>query len=209
MIGPWNGRHGDADRLAELHRAVAPDLLNYFARRVRPVDDAADLLNETLIVTWRRLRSVPDDAEQARMWLFRTAANVLRNHLRGQRRRDAMADRLRTMIAIAVDEGFDNTRASRPRAASTTRSADLDERLDVRAAVAALVPEQRELVILVHWDGFTIAEAATIAGVRETTARGRYQRARLLLRAALDAAEPTSASARVGAAPTASERSAV
>ncbi|MBM7831937.1 putative DNA-binding protein (UPF0251 family) [Agromyces cerinus] len=37
-------------------------------------------------------------------------------------------------------------------------------------------------VRLVLWDGFTVAEAATILGISETTARGRYQRARARLR---------------------------
>ncbi|MCS5717758.1 ECF-type sigma factor [Herbiconiux sp. CPCC 205763] len=59
------------------------------------------------------------------------------------------------------------------------------ELLDVRASVQALPDGQRELVMLIHWEGFTLPEAARIVGIRESTARGRYQRARITLHAHL------------------------
>ncbi|WP_415127831.1 sigma factor-like helix-turn-helix DNA-binding protein [Microbacterium sp.] len=46
-------------------------------------------------------------------------------------------------------------------------------------------PKLAELVTLVHWDGFTIAEAGLLQGVPASTARGRYQRARARLLALL------------------------
>ncbi len=39
-----------------------------------------------------------------------------------------------------------------------------------------------EFVILVHCDGFSIVEAASVLGIRASTARGRYQRATIRLR---------------------------
>lgn len=43
----------------------------------------------------------------------------------------------------------------------------------------------RELVMLIHWDGFTVVEAAELLGLNPSTARGRYSAARQTLRAAL------------------------
>jgi len=51
----------------------------------------------------------------------------------------------------------------------------------VRAAVLELDTKSRELVMLVHWDGFTIAEAARLLAVNESTARTRHGRALQLL----------------------------
>jgi len=45
-----------------------------------------------------------------------------------------------------------------------------------------------ELVRLVHWDGLTITDAAEVLGIPASTAQGRYQRAKELLRLALDPA---------------------
>jgi DNA-directed RNA polymerase specialized sigma24 family protein len=78
-------------------------------------------------------------------------------------------------------------------AASETEQATSAETLGVRRAVESLPDDLRELVVLVHWDGFTVPEAAQLLHVRESTARGRYQRARIRLRAALENLPPDQA----------------
>lgn len=142
-------------------------MLLYFLRRVESREDAADLLGETLLVLWRRSDRVPDDAEQARMWLYGIARRVLATHRRGRGRGLALVDRLRDELAAHAPEPDEVT-----------------ER--VRAAVRSLPEKDRELIGLVHWDGFTLAEAAAIVGVRAGATRMRYQRARDRLRALLE-----------------------
>ncbi|WP_241976409.1 RNA polymerase sigma factor [Cryobacterium algoricola] len=159
---------GSAERrLEDLHEQLAGDLLRYFARRVTPPADAADLLAETLMVAWRRLDKVPTDDQGARMWMFATARRVLANWTRGQRRRTALTDELRTRLI----------ETPQPDASA--------EVLDVRRALEDLPRNQRELIRLVHWDGFSIIDAARLTGIRESTARGRYQRAKAQLKARL------------------------
>src|SRR5690606_16892409 len=71
------------DRRARVERAVqehAPALLSYFARRAVQREDAADLLAETLLVLWRRSRSLPDADDEIRPWMFGIARNVLMHH---------------------------------------------------------------------------------------------------------------------------------
>ncbi len=148
---------------------AAPALLGYFLRRVEPPEDAADLVSETMAAAWRASRRMPAEPEAARMWLFGVARNVLRNHERGARRRDALVDRLRLAIGAVAPPP------------------DAEALAEVRAAVAALPSELAELVRLVHWDGFTIEEAAAFLDLPASTARGRHQRAKLLLREALTA----------------------
>ncbi|MGM7665955.1 RNA polymerase sigma factor [Microbacterium sp. A93] len=147
------------------------DILTYLARRVGP-DDAPDLLGETMVVAWRRVRDLPADDERARMWLFGIARGTLQNHARGERRRWALADRIRLKVR-------ENATAPPSDAGSEVR--DAIERLDLDLA---------ELVRLVHWDGFTLTDAAGLLGIPASTARGRYQRAREQLRAALSVQAP-------------------
>jgi RNA polymerase sigma-70 factor (ECF subfamily) len=153
--------------MQQLHDLLAVDLLGYFARRVEPQEDAADLLSETLMVAWRRMDRVPADEEGARMWMFATARRVLANWTRGQRRRTALSYDLREQMA------------------TITLNVSTDEALDVRQAVSSLPRNQRELIMLVHWDGFTVSAAAQLLQVRESTARGRYQRAKKNLQESL------------------------
>lgn len=54
------------------------------------------------------------------------------------------------------------------------------------------------LVFLVHCDGFSIVEAASVLGIRESTARGRYQRATIRLRKELAPIRAASVSDMVG-----------
>jgi RNA polymerase sigma-70 factor (ECF subfamily) len=155
-------------------RGVSQDLLAYFERRVHVREDAADLLGETLLQAWRRHDALPVEPERQRMWLFTIAANVLANHRRSHRRRNALTDRLRDHIA------------------GSTPQPDLAESQAVRDAVIRLADAHRELVMLIHWDGFTIVEAAKILGLNTSTARGRYASARQTLRAALSATATSS-----------------
>jgi RNA polymerase sigma-70 factor (ECF subfamily) len=52
-------------------------------------------------------------------------------------------------------------------------------------AVMTLPRREEELIVLVHWEGFSVAQAAIIIGIRPGAARMRYHRARLRLLAAL------------------------
>jgi RNA polymerase sigma-70 factor, ECF subfamily len=153
--------------MERLHSLVADDLLNYFARRVDPIEDAAELLADTLLVAWRRIDGLPADDESCRMWMFVTARGVLANWRRGRKRRSALASSLREQLMVS----------SRDR---STQDDPYTE--DVRIAIRSLPQAQRELVVLVHWDGFSIVDAAAVLGIRESTARGRYQRATTRLR---------------------------
>ena len=70
----------------------------------------------------------------------------------------------------------------------------MDARLDagarrheLRIALDALTTSERELLLLVAWDGLTPAEAAQVLGLTPVAARSRLHRARTRAQAALDA----------------------
>jgi RNA polymerase sigma-70 factor (ECF subfamily) len=160
----------NADRLGQVHGCLtrnADDLLAYFERRVHVREDAADLLGETLLQVWRRQDALPMDPSGQRMWLFTIAAHVLANHRRSGRRRMALANRLRDRMS------------------TTPLQPDLGEQTAVRDAVLHLRDAHRELIMLIHWDGFSVVEAAELLGLNPSTARGRYAAARTALREAL------------------------
>jgi RNA polymerase sigma-70 factor (ECF subfamily) len=143
------------------------DLLRYFARRVG-ADEASDLVAETMMAAWRRAAALPTDDEQARMWLFGIARNVLANAQRSERRRLRLANRLRLLVSTVGD-------GPAP-----------DQGADVRDAIDRLPPDQADVVRLVHWDGFSLAEVAQLLDEPPTTTRSRYARAKESLRRALE-----------------------
>lgn len=146
-------------------RDASADLLAYFLRRVPSREDAADLYGEVMLTAWKKIHQLPDAPERQRMWLFVIAAHTLSNHRRTTSRRLALTEQLRGHLE-----------------ATTTGP---DDAVAVRDAVLRLHRAQRELVMLIHWDGFTIVEAAEILGLNASTARSRYAAARQVLREAL------------------------
>ena len=150
----------------------AADLLAYFEHRARGAE-AADLLSETMATAWRRIDAMPDDSTQARMWLFGIARNVLANAERAEQRRWKLADKLRAHLTTATPPDDDQ------------------HAIEVRDVVSRLAPDLRELVGLVHWDGFSITDAAGIIGIPASTARTRYQAARKQLAQSLTSAGPS------------------
>jgi RNA polymerase sigma-70 factor (ECF subfamily) len=159
----------------ERHRVVralvereSADLLSYFLRRTASPDDAADLLGDTLLVIWRRESSIPSDQTEARMWMFGIARRVLSGERRSRSRRNSLSEQLGARLATVV------------------RSSADEDPSGVRAAIATLPETDREIVRLVYWDGFTLAEAAQIMAMRPATVRSRVARARAKLRQHLD-----------------------
>lgn len=144
----------------------APDLLDYFRRRVGD-SDAPDLLSETMVTAWRRIALLPHEDEAARRWMFGIARNVLLNAARTQRRQTRVTAKLRSVLTSA------------PSAPAS------DEGIDVRDAIARLDPHLAEIVTMVHWDGFTLADVAEILGTPASTIRNHYQRAKQDLAAQL------------------------
>lgn len=98
-------------RFEELYNAHHVSLLAYALRRTANTDDAADVLAETFLTAWRRLDELPG-GDQARLWLYGAARRTLANHHRGQRRRLALADRLKADLAVSYRPADPDRRAA-------------------------------------------------------------------------------------------------
>ena len=144
-------------------RDLSAALLGYFLRRVEPAEDAADCLSETLMILWRRRDQLPGDADSLRAWSYGVAKGVLANYRRGRIRRGALAERLRTGLVHTplAPKGDDD---------------------HVHVALSRLRRTDRELVMLIIWDGLGVGEAGKLLGLSPTAARSRYARARAKLK---------------------------
>ena len=122
-----------------------------------------------MLVVWKKRSSIPADEVEARMWFFGVARRILLGYYRGKYRSEALAAALREHISRTVDV------------------ADLDGTVlgqgqEIRVLVANLPRMDQEIVTLVHWDGFSLAEVAAIMRIPASTVRSRYRRTRARLR---------------------------
>lgn len=148
-------------------------VLGYALRRVDDPADAADILAATFLVAWRRIEDVPE-GDDARPWLLAVARRALANARRGERRQDALAERIGRELAMRV-----------PASAHTAGSGS--EAAGVWLALARVSEEDREVLLLAGWEELAPAEIAVVLGVRPVTARSRLHRARRRLRTELEA----------------------
>jgi RNA polymerase sigma-70 factor, ECF subfamily len=163
------GAERDFEQLYTLHAGA---VRGYAMRRCDP-ETADDVVADVFLVAWRRRSELPEDALP---WLLGTARRVLANHARGESRRERVLNRL----------------AAEPRRVVTPVQAGGR----VQAALASLKEQDRELLMLMAWEGLELPQAAEVLGVRHNTLAVRFHRARRRLSAALDALEADDGSER-------------
>jgi RNA polymerase sigma-70 factor (ECF subfamily) len=143
------------------------EVVRRYARRRDP-DIADDVAAETFAVAWRRLDDVPVDAGP---WLIGVARNVRLNLRRSQRRQQTLvAELARAERASSVDEPL-----------LTELPAVL------AAALEALSPLDREVLLLHAWDDLDSPEIAVVVGCSKANASLRLHRAKRRFERALHA----------------------
>jgi len=161
---------GTAERQARFEAVYAANqalILGYALRRTASSEDAADILAETFLTAWRRLGDLPP-GDDATLWLYGVARRVLANYYRGERRRSALADRLREELAH-----------------SYTPPVITGEPAGLAAALRRLPEPDRELLTLAAWEGLDYGQLAVVLGCSRNAVRIRLHRARTRLAAEL------------------------
>jgi RNA polymerase sigma-70 factor, ECF subfamily len=170
------GGAGPADhdaRLTRLFEEHHSTVLAYATRRVG-LQSAADVAAETYAVAWRRVDELPVGGELP--WLLATARNVLLASSRADARR---ADR--------ETRAYDRSGPSAgPAPDHAGRAAELDV---VLRALDRLTEPDRELLLLVAWDGLPLNQAGMVLGCSVGAVRVRWLRARRRFADALGAVD--------------------
>jgi RNA polymerase sigma-70 factor (ECF subfamily) len=167
-------------RFEAVYAAHHGPILGYLLRRTDNPDDAADALAETFLAAWRRLEDVPAGPD-ARLWLYGVARRVLANYHRGQRRRSALAGRLRADLAVSY----------RPPEYT-------GELAQIAEAYRRLPAGEREVLALSAWEGLGHGEIAVVLDCSRNAVRIRLHRARKRFARELAAGQAQSQSADPG-----------
>ena len=140
----------------EVYAACEPAVRAFVLRRLGDTG-ADDVVAEVFLAAWRRVDELPADALP---WLLNIARGVLSNRRRADARWHALVERL------SHERGKPGSGPAR----------DLD--LGVFEALAALSETDRELVLLVAWEGLSSAQVAAVLGMPRGTVAVRLHRAR-------------------------------
>jgi len=149
--------------------ATIPALRRYARALTRNADTADDLVQDTLV---RALRSEHlFHGGDVRSWLYTILTNLNRNRLRSLARRPSLS---------SLDDN-DAPDLAGPEAGGR----------DIERALATLVEDQRNALLLVVLEGLTYREVAEIQGVPIGTVMSRLARARTQIKSYLDGERPT------------------
>ena len=145
---------GDAEALDELIRMYYPEILRYCLWHTSDRQSAEDAAQETFLKAVRHLDAYARRGK-FRAWLYRIAANTCADFWRRSQSTEPLTE------GEYLDPGFERAELS----------------CDLRSALAALPPAQREVVLLRYVHGLKLRECAEVLDVPLRTVQSRERAA--------------------------------
>ncbi|MEJ2313022.1 MAG: RNA polymerase sigma factor [Gemmatimonadales bacterium] len=155
-----DGRH---DQYGILVRRYQDVLFRYAERMTGRADEAEDIVQLTFVRGYRSLASCRDP-DRVGGWLFRIAANLCKDQVKGRRRREQPLDEYRE---LRVDE---------PGPLAVAEQDEIRRRID--EALERLHADQREAFVLKHIEGWSYQEMSEQLEVSVPALKMRVHRAR-------------------------------
>ncbi|MEV6442236.1 RNA polymerase sigma factor [Amycolatopsis sp. NPDC051716] len=161
------------ERFAVVFDRHAPQIHRYLARRLGG-QVADDLMGETFLIAFGARARYDPAFPSARPWLYGIATNLV-----GQRRREEAREyRLRAALGPPADQDCHADRVAERVAAQAMTGR-------LAGALAVLARRDRDVLLLIAWEGLSYEEVAAALGIPLGTVRSRLNRARRKVRAEL------------------------
>lgn len=138
-------------------------------RRCGDPTAAEDVASDVFLAAWRHIAVLP---AEPLTWLYGTARGVLANRRRGAQRSDALEKKIRNELAVEAQPG---------------EPTGPDKILH---ALARLPDEEREVLLLVAWEGLDRQQAAEVLGCSCAAFATRLHRARRRLESEMAVRRP-------------------
>ena len=153
------------ERFRILYNDLYDDLWRYIQRRSINTEEARDTLSEVFLVAWRRLEDIPAGNE-ARLWLFGVARNLVKTSWRKRKRSGDLVVRIGSEMSTkgTTDEELDNSGV-----------------LKIVKALQFLSENDQEILRLLAWEDLSHKEISVVLGCSENAVAIRIRRARVRL----------------------------
>ncbi len=160
-----------SERVGEWFDLYVDGVHRYVARRIG-FSAAQDVVADTFRIAIERFEAFDPSRASASSWLLGIATNLVQHHWRDEQRR-LRAYSASVLQRVSVDPLID-----------AAHRIDAERRLGgIAHAVADLPQGDRDVLLLVAWEGLTSAEVAAVLGIPAGTVRSRLNRVRTHLRA--------------------------
>lgn len=149
-------------RFDALYRAHADAIRSYCLRRLG-AGEAVDAAADVFVVVWRKIDECPA-GDEAKLWIYGIARNVVANRRR-------KATRWRTLVERTSHQSTESVPGPEP---IVVRRSEYEE---LEAALNRLPEKYREVLILAEWDGLDRESIAALDGVTRNAIDKRISRA--------------------------------
>ena len=154
---------GDADALGALYDRYGRVVFGVLYQMLGSPEAAEEVTQDAFHAVWRRARTYRAERGSVRVWLLAIARNAAIDWRRTKGKRQEREAAIDDAVALVEEVALED------RVLTTLRA----ER--VRAAVATLPPEQREVLSLAFWSGLSQTEIAARTSVPLGTVKTRVR----------------------------------
>lgn len=137
---------GDVEAFRKLFQSYAPRVKSYMMRQGADSGTAEELAQETLLTVWRKAALYSGEKGSATTWIFTIARNLRIDRLR------------REAVWQELPDGHDEEASSDT--PPDEQLSDKERSARVQTALAALPPDQQEVVTLSYIEGLSHSEIA-------------------------------------------------
>jgi RNA polymerase sigma-70 factor (ECF subfamily) len=168
-------RAGDAGALDALLTRYQPRIYRFGMKMCRRPEDAADVLQDTLLAMARGLRDFRG-ASSVSTWLYKIA----RSYCIKKRRRSKFAPERELSLEAEARDEVGGLADPRRRPDETLEARRLEEAL--ARSIASLDPKYRDVLVLRDVEGLPAGEVAQVMGLTVEAVKSRLHRARASVR---------------------------
>jgi len=159
---------GDVSAFEQLYKRCAGRVYAVCVRMTGDPQRAREFTHDAFVRAWERLSTFRGEAA-FETWMHRLTVNVVLTATRGERRRAAR-------FVPTPDEPAADTDM-----ALSTPAPDVETRVDLERAIAALPPRAREVFVLHDVEGYRHEEIADRLDLEASSVRANLHRARRLI----------------------------
>lgn len=148
-------KRGDAEAFADLYREIYENMYRFALYTLRNTSDAEDAVSEAVTDAFASIRKLKTE-EAFKSWIFRILSNKCKDKLRGYLKK---TEELKEEVSLEETE------------------TGMTERIMIRATFFELSDEERMIISMHLFAGYTSREIAEILQMNENTVRSKESRA--------------------------------
>jgi RNA polymerase sigma-70 factor (ECF subfamily) len=162
-------RSPELEKIEKLVNDYQKEIINFHFRFVGNRFDAEDLAQETFIKAYKKLNTLKSP-EKTKSWLYSIARNTVVDFFRKNKNRE-----------INRDGAFLENIAQTTTADFQDHAAEREVSKELERFIDKLVKEDRAIIRLLYYEGFTYKEIVKLLNINENTLKSRLYRARKIL----------------------------